>query len=67
MEGVLTFLDELEKSPYLLRIGGLALEPEVAPPEANDDEGGPVLAVPTGVVEFQLIVDGFARIEEYGS
>jgi hypothetical protein len=67
LEGVLTFLDEIEKSQLLVRIRGLALEPEVARPESDGDEGGNRTAVPTGVVEFQLIVDGFARLEERGS
>ena len=66
LEGVMNFLDRLEKSPLLLRIRGLALEPETARAESDDDgERGPSL--PTGVVEFQMIVDGFARVEEYGS
>ncbi len=68
LEGVLTFLDEIEKSRLLLRVRGLALEPEMARPESNNDEntrdGNPT---PTGVVEFQLILDGFARVEEHGS
>jgi hypothetical protein len=67
LEGVLTFLDELEKSQLLIRIRGLALEPEVARPESDEEEGGNRDPIPTGVVEFQLIVDGFARLEEYGS
>jgi hypothetical protein len=67
LEGVLTFLDEIEKSPFLLRIGGLALEPEMARPESNADEEGRSRAAPTGVVDFQLIVDGFAQIEEQSS
>jgi len=67
LEGVLTFLDEIEKSRLLVRIRGLALEPEVARPESDENEGGNRTAVPTGVVEFQLIVDGFARLEEYGT
>lgn len=67
LEGVLTFLDEIEKSRLLIRIRGMALEPEVARPESDNEEGGNRTAVPTGVVEFQLIVDGFARLEEYGS
>jgi hypothetical protein len=67
LEGVLTFLNEIEKSHLLVRIRGLALEPEMARPESENDEGGNRTAIPTGVVEFQLIVDGFARLEEYGS
>jgi hypothetical protein len=67
LEGVLTFLDEIEKSQLLLRVRGLALEPEVARPESENDEESNREPVPHGVVEFQLIVDGFARVEEYGS
>ena len=67
MEGILNFLDELEKSRLLLRIRGLALEPELARPQVENEEGDRGPAVPTGVVGFQLILDGFARVEEYGS
>jgi hypothetical protein len=68
LEGVLTFLDEIEKSRLLLRVRGLALEPEVSRPASDDESNNDNReAVPTGVVGFQLIVDGFARVEEYGS
>ncbi len=67
LEGVMVFLAEIEKSRLLLRIRGLALEPQVARPESNNDENTNRTPVPTGVVEFQLIVDGFARLEERGS
>jgi hypothetical protein len=67
LEGILTFLDELENSPLLLRVRGLALEPEMARPESDNEEGTRGPAVPTGVVGLQLIVDGFARVEEFGS
>lgn len=67
LEGVMNFLDEIERSQLLLRVRGLALEPEVARPESENDEEDNREPVPTGVVEFQLIVDGFARVEEYGS
>jgi hypothetical protein len=68
LEGVLTFLDEIEKSRLLLRVRGLALEPKVSRPASNDESNNDNReAVPTGVVGFQLIVDGFARVEEYGS
>jgi hypothetical protein len=66
LEGVLTFLDEIEKNQLLLRVRGLALEPEVARLDSDDDEDAPRDPIPTGVIEFQMIVDGFARIEEYG-
>lgn len=63
LQGVLSLLDEIEKSLVLLRVRGLALEPEVARPENGGDENESREAVPTGVVTFQLIVDGFARPE----
>ena len=63
LEGVLTFLGEIEKSRLLLRVRGLALEPEVARPEAEENDNRPREAIPTGVVTFQIIVDGFARPE----
>ena len=59
-------LDEIEKNQLLVRVRGLALEPQVARPGSGDDEDAPRDPVPTGVIEFQMIVDGFARIEEYG-
>lgn len=63
LEGVLTFLDRIEKSQLLLRVRGLALEPQVSRPSNDERGGGNQEAVPTGVVEFQLILDGFARPE----
>ena len=66
LEGVLTFLDEIEKSRLFLRVRGLALEPEVSRPNSDDNESS-MNPTPTGVVGFQLIVDGFARVEERGS
>jgi len=64
LQGVLAFLNEIETSQLLLRVRGLALEPEVARPEAVGDEESPREAVPTGVLTFQFILDGFARPEE---
>lgn len=64
LEGVLGFLREIEGSRLLLRVKGVALEPEVARPESGGRGEDPGAAVPTGVVRFQLIVDGFARLEE---
>jgi len=63
LEGVLTFLDEIEKSQLLLRVRGMALEPEVSRPDGDEEGGGNRDPVPTGVVQFQLILDGFARPE----
>ena len=63
LEGVLTFLDQLEKSDLLLRIRGLALEPEVSRPDSEEEGQGSRDPVPTGVVGFQMIVDGFAQGE----
>lgn len=68
LEGILTFLDEIERSRLLIRVRGLALEPEVSRPEPDGEEEAAARdPVPTGVVEFQLILDGFARVQEYGS
>ena len=68
LEGVLTFLDEIEKSRLFLRVRGLAVEPEMSRPNSeNNENNGTTTPVPTGVVEFQLILDGFARVEERGS
>ncbi len=65
LEGVLTFLDEVEEARLLLRIRGLALEPDLSRAESENDENGRNREpVPTGVVGFQLILDGFARVEE---
>lgn len=65
LEGVLTFLDEVERARLLLRVRGLALEPDLSRPEsAEDGNGRNREPVPTGVVGFQLILDGFARVEE---
>ena len=63
LQGMLTFLGEIESSHLLLRVRGLALEPEVARPESDDEDQGPREAIPTGVVTFQLILDGFAHPE----
>jgi hypothetical protein len=63
LEGVLTFLDQLEKSQLLLRIRGLAVEPEVDRPDGDEEDQGSRDPVPTGVVQFQMIVDGFAPEE----
>jgi len=67
LEGVLGFLGEMERNRLLLRVRGFALEPQVARPEADEDEEADREPAPTGVVEFQLIVDGFARVQEQGS
>jgi len=63
LQGVLGFLDRIEKSPLLLRVRGLALEPEVARPGPGEGNQGSRAAVPTGVLTFQVIVDGFVRPE----
>ncbi len=61
LQGVLTFLDHVERSPLLLRIRGLALEPQTARQEGEGQQSGaPQRATPTGVIRFQVIVDGFA-------
>jgi len=63
LQGVLGFLDRIEKSRLLLRVRGLALEPEVARPGPGEGNQGSRAAVPTGVLTFQVIVDGFTRPE----
>jgi hypothetical protein len=67
LEGILSFLDEIERSRLFLRIRGLALEPQVSRNGSNPPGRAGQDAVPTGVVELQLIVDGFARVLEVGS
>lgn len=62
LQGILSFLNEIETTRLLLRVRGLALDPEVARPESPEEEG-PREAVPTGVVTFQLIIDGYSRPE----
>jgi hypothetical protein len=65
LEGIMAFLAAMERSHLLLRVRGLALEPETARGGTNGQEGARG-AVPTGVVKVQVIVDGFARLEEEG-
>lgn len=66
LQGVLTFLGEIERSHLLVRVRGLALEPEVARPESDEENQGSREAVPTGVVTFQLILDGYSYPEGGG-
>jgi len=66
LEGVLQFLDRIERSDLLLRIRGLALEPVMARAETNGRGEEPQPSLPTGVVEFQLILDGFSSLTEQG-
>jgi hypothetical protein len=65
LEGIMAFLAAMERSHVLLRIRGLALEPETARPGGNGQEEARS-AEPTGVVKVQVIVDGFARLNEEG-
>jgi hypothetical protein len=70
LRGIMDFLEAIEGSLLLLRVQGLALEPVLARPEptGEGEEGAPQDARPTGVVEFQVILEGFARLEnEMGS
>lgn len=64
LEGILTFLDTIEKSRLILRVRGLALEPQMARSGGGGNNSATWETVPTGVVTFQLILDGFARPEE---
>ena len=66
LEGVMAFLASMEGSHLLLRVRGLALDPETARAASNGQEGSRQSS-PTGVVKFQVIVDGFARLKEAGS
>lgn len=65
LEGIMAFLAAMERGHLLLRVRGLALEPETARTGTNGQEGSRS-AVPTGVVKVQVIVDGFARLDEEG-
>lgn len=67
LEGIMAFLAAMERSPLLLRVRGLALEPETARPATNGREEASLQAEPTGVVKLQVIVDGFARLDEAGA
>jgi hypothetical protein len=61
LEGVLTFLDMLESGLLLVRVTGLALEPVLARPETDGDSQ--TEPIPTGVVEFQLIIESYLRTD----
>ncbi len=67
LEGILTFLDEIEKASLLLRVRGLALEPQMARAGSNNQENPAQGLAPTGVVDLQIIVDGFSRISGHES
>ncbi len=64
LEGIMGFLAAMEGSHLLIRVRGLALEPETVRSGTNAREEVSRQAVPTGVVRFQVIVDGFARLDE---
>lgn len=53
-EGFLAFLRRVETHPLLLRVAGVTLDPVVE----EEDEGI------SGVVEFGLVIEGFARLPE---
>jgi len=67
LEGILTFLDEIEKATLFLRVRGLALEPQMTRGGSNNEEQTRPDPTPSGVVDLQLIVDGFSRTWEYGT
>jgi hypothetical protein len=67
LEGILTFLDEIEKATLFLRVRGLALEPQITRGGSNNEEETRRDPTPSGVVDFQLIIDGFSRTWEYGT
>jgi len=51
-EGFLAYVRRLETHPLLLRISGVTLDPV---PEDEDDG-------PSGVVEFGMVIEGYARV-----
>jgi hypothetical protein len=59
LEGVITFLSRVERSPLLLRVTGVSMEPEV---EARQQNGRAAGAPPqlTGVVKFGMIIEAYA-------
>jgi hypothetical protein len=59
LQGVLDFLNAIEESRLILRIRGLALDPVEARSGGGAGETGTRQSLPTGVLTFQLIVDGF--------
>ena len=61
LEGVLTFLDTMESGLLLVRVTGLALEPVLARPETDGDSQAE--PIPTGVVEFQLIIESYLKTD----
>ncbi len=65
LEGVLTFLDALESGLLLVRVTGFALEPVLARPETDDGPQGE--PIPTGVVEFQLIIESYLKTDGTGA
>lgn len=68
MQGVLGFLRDLETSSLLLRVAGMSLQPEMQRPPSrgrNDDDRGPPR--PTGVVEFVMIVEAYAQLNDGGA
>ncbi len=65
LEGVLTFLDALESGLLFVRVRGFALEPVLA--RSESDEGPQGEPIPTGVVEFQLIIESYLRTDGTGA
>lgn len=63
MEGVLTFLDGLESAMVFIRVRGLAIDPVVSRPQ-GDQQRAPE---PTGVVEFQLIIESYVKADPSGA
>lgn len=55
MAGVLAFVQEVETSALLLRVVGMTLDP------VTEEAGEGSTERPTGVVEFTLVVEGYAR------
>lgn len=59
LQGVLEYLDAIERSRLILRIRELSLDPVEARIAGAGNEPGARQALPTGVLTFQMIVDGF--------
>ncbi len=56
--GFLTFLRTVETHPLLLRVAGVTVDPVIDDDDGDDGEGI------SGVVEFGMVVEGYARLPE---
>jgi len=63
MNGVTAFLQRVEESRLLLRIRELSIQPVIERPATNQrgrSQDPPAPAVPTGVLEFAVIIEAYA-------